>query len=87
MMVTFYGRGMEICDARTSVVIVKVNVDGGNFVIDVLKMLVEKFVFLREISICDVVLLKGERWMYVDGSTLKGKVIVYRSSFIDENEW
>lgn len=87
MMVTFYGRGTEICDARTSAAIAKANADGGNFVTDALKTLAEKFAPPREIRTCDVALLKGERWTYADGSTSKGKAIVHRSPLIDENEW
>ena len=87
MMVTYYGRGTEICDARTSAAIAKANADGGNFVTDALKALAEKFAPPTEVGSCDVALLKGERWAYADGSTSKGKAIVHRSPLIDENEW
>jgi hypothetical protein len=87
MMVTFYGRGTEICDAKMSAAIAKANAEGGNFVTDVLKTFAEKFSPPREVGACDVALLKGERWTYPDGSTSKGKAIVHRSPLIDEDEW
>ena len=89
-MVSYFGAGTEFLDERTSAVIAAANANGGNVVSDALKKFAETFATPISVDECDVCLLKGERWRYLDdGSTSRGKGIVHRSPNIDPSldEW